>query len=107
MIRPVLDQGRVQVKILLVGALTPDSAPLAGGIVAQTDPGAALLGLMEGQRMPEKGDPNDPRIVGNLNIMTKWRFGGTPITVYRAKDNRVKILQGPPKSVDVLLQDLR
>lgn len=104
---PAVSAGQIQVKILMVGALSPDSAPLAAGILSQKNPGAALRDLIAGQKQPVKGDKNDPRIVENLDIMIKWKFTGTPVAVYRDKKGMIKILQGPPKSLDILMQDLR
>lgn len=107
MLDPAITRGDLQVQVLLVGALAKDSAPLASGILSQKDPGAALYALMMGTKIPPKGDPNNLKIVENLGILTKWKFEGTPITTYRAKDGTVKLLQGAPKSLDILLQDLR
>ncbi len=107
MLDPALTRGDIQVRVLLVGALAPDSAPLASGIISQKDPGAALREFMNGTGNFKKGDPNNAKIAENLGILTKWKFDGTPVTTYRAKDGTIKLLQGPPKSLDILLQDLR
>lgn len=106
-LNPALARGDMAVKVLMVGALTPDSAPLAAGILSQNNPGESYNALIYKQKLPPKGNASDPRIAKNLDIMMKWKFTGTPVTVYRAKNGAIKILQGPPKSLDILMQDLR
>lgn len=107
MLNPALTRGDMTVKVLMVGALTPDSALLAAGLLSQNNPEEAYNALIYKNKNPPNGDASDPRMAKNLDIMVKWKFTGTPVTVYRAKNGTIKILQGPPKSLDILLKDLR
>jgi thiol:disulfide interchange protein DsbG len=105
---PAIDAGQVALQVMMVGALTPDSAAWAAGILANPNPGIALRQLVTGTGGPQAGDAAaDPRIAQNFALMQKWGFDGTPVSIYRDQQNKIKILQGPPKTVDVLLKDLR
>lgn len=107
MMKPEVEQGRLQLNVIMVGALLPDSGPLAAGILTSPNPAQTLQDLMDGRKLPNKGDASDARLAANLAILSKWGFAGTPVTVYRAKTGVVKVLEGPPAKVEVLLQDLR
>jgi protein-disulfide isomerase len=107
MFAPLVEVGTLKVNIILVGVAHEDSPALAAGILGSSDPLRSLLDLMNGKALPPKGDAADPRLAQNLTILTKWGFAGTPVTVYRAKDGVIKLLEGVPKSTSSILEDLR
>lgn len=110
-LNPAIQLGHVRVRVLMVGALEPQSYPLARMILGSSDPGATLQALLSGNKKPENislgtVDGADPRLDGNLAILQKWKFDSTPLTVYRAKDGTVKLLQGTSAEIGLLLKDL-
>jgi thiol:disulfide interchange protein DsbG len=104
---PAVDAGQIRLMVLLVGALAPESAGWAAGLLANANPGQALRTMVETNTAPTSADANDIRLKNNHNLMKKWRFDGTPVSVYRAQDGRIKLLTGAPKSADIILNDLR
>jgi hypothetical protein len=107
LLRPLVQVGTIKINIILVGVVHPDSGALAAGIMDSKTPVETLLALIDGKALPEKGAENDPRLAQNLGILTQWGFAGTPITVYRAKDGVIKLLEGVPKTAQSILKDLR
>lgn len=107
-LQPAIKAGQLRVNVLLIGALHPESRPLATGILASSDPGAALTKITAGNIDQVKPGPDqaDPRLDGNLALLQKWRFDGTPVTTYRAKDGTIKLLQGSVARADLILNDL-
>lgn len=105
-----IKSGQIQMRIIPVGFIEDTS-------IAQS---AFLLGSENApQRWMEyvKGDVNQIPVTENLNtqgvesnnaIMLSWKLNSTPITVYRsAKDNKVKIVEGPASNIPSLIADLK
>ncbi len=107
-LRPAVRGGKLRIHVLMVGALFPESGPLAVHVVGSTDPTAALDAIMAGNRptLAKDAHTSTPDLDANLAILKKWKFEGTPITVYRAKDNTIKLLQGAAAKADLILNDL-
>lgn len=107
-LKPAVDAGKLRINVLMVGALHPESRPLAVGVLGAPDPSAALVSLMNGDIRAVKpgADAPDPRLDRNLSILQKWKFDGTPVTVYRGRDGTVKLVQGAVAKPEAILNDL-
>lgn len=106
--KPAIDTGKVKVNIVLIGALAPQSRSLARGILDSGNPGAALTAIVQGRGASVKlgTDAPDARLERNIDILKKWKFDATPVTVYRGRDGTVKLVQGAAANAEVILNDL-
>lgn len=102
-----IDKELAQVRIIPVGR-TEESKAQAAFLLASPDPETTWWAHMAGDEkaLPAKSEINQQGIQRNLSIMTSWKFQGTPVIVYRAKDDSVKIISGRPKDLQALVSDL-
>lgn len=114
--RPWVDSGKVQLRHLLVGIITPTSPGKAAALLAVADPAAALAAHERGQ-VPEatatiaSGNPQalrrgtlkplDPippairaQIQANQKLMAALQIPGTPGVVWRDPTGRVHSVMG-------------
>jgi hypothetical protein len=54
----------------------------------------------------EADSPGLQAVLGNNLLIEKWNIRGIPYIVYRAKDGRVKIVQGEPEKLTAILSDM-
>lgn len=106
-LRPLLDEGRVQLRLVPVG-FTPETEAQAAFLMAAPDPVALWWRNLEGDTtaLPAKQEINTQGVQRNLSIMQVWKLSGTPTLIYRAKDESVKIIEGKPKNIETLIGDL-
>lgn len=105
---PELDKGTLAIEIIPVGALTPESPAMAAYLLNAPDAPGRLRRLMSGddQAVPSDKGYDTSKVQANLDVMLKWQFDGTPVTTYRAKDGKIKILKGGNVDVKSILNDL-
>ena len=106
--RPLVDGGKLRVRVVPVGAIAPESVPLAASLLASKEPGKALYDFMGGNLDALKMDgvaPTAP-IDANLAILAKWKFDITPVSVYRAKNGTIKLIRGRANDLQKVIQDL-
>lgn len=107
-LKPYIDGGKVQVRVVPVGALTPESRPMAAYLLNAKDASERLTRLMAGDQTAIPTDSTAPAkdVDANLDVLLKWKFSATPITVYRGKDGTVKLLQGRADDTKSFISDL-
>ena len=107
-LRPAIDAGQVQVRLIPVGCLTDKSKPQAAFLLAAPDASARFMKHLDGDEgaLPVQNDINAQGAERNLAIMTSWKFDATPITIYRGKDGKVKIIQGRATDLAGFLSDI-
>lgn len=103
-----LDKGLVQVRLVPVGFLKPESKEEAAFLLAAPDPEQRWYRHMSGDKtaLPAEKGINEQGVERNMAIMQSWKLDATPITIYRAKDGQVKIVQGRPQKMSDILGDL-
>lgn len=106
-LRPLLDQGRAQLRLIPVG-FRPETEAQAAFLLAAPDPVALWWRNLDGdtQALPAKREINAQGIQRNLSVMQVWKLSGTPTLIYRGKDESVKIIEGRPKNLETLIGDL-
>ncbi|MCL4678666.1 MAG: thioredoxin fold domain-containing protein [Alphaproteobacteria bacterium] len=106
-LRPLLDQGRVQLRLIPVG-FSPETQSQAAFLMAAPDPVALWWRNMDGDTtaLPAKQEINTQGVQRNLSVMQVWKLNGTPTVMYRDKEEKVKIIEGKPKNLETLIGDL-
>ncbi len=102
-----LDKGKVQLRMVPIG-FKEETIAQAAYLLAAPDPQARWYRHMDGDAtaLPAKSEINQQGVQRNLAIMHSWKFDVTPLIVYRAKDDSVKIIKGRPKDLPALINDL-
>ena len=105
--RPWVKAGKVQVREIVVGILTPTSMPKGATILAAKNPSAALTknerhysrGEGGGGITPLKNIPAaaTAKVKANNQLMQSLGFFATPTIVYRDADGQVHVTQGAPR----------
>ncbi len=102
--RPWIDNGKVQIRHLLVGVIKEDSAAKAAAVLIAPDQTAALREnertYKQGGIKPVKNIPDNIRQVidGNQMLMLGMGFRGTPGIVVRNADGTVQKYNGMPQN---------
>lgn len=106
-LRPLLDQSRVQLRLIPVG-FSPETQSQAAFLLAAPDPVALWWRNMDGDTtaLPAKQEINTQGVQRNLSVMQVWKLNGTPTVMYRDKEEKVKIIEGKPKNLETLIGDL-
>jgi thiol:disulfide interchange protein DsbG len=102
-----LDKGRVQLRMIPIG-FKDETIAQAAFLLATPNPQERWWKHMGGDAtaLPAKTEINQQGVQRNLAIMHSWKFDVTPLIVYRAKDNSIKIVRGKPKDLPALIGDL-
>lgn len=124
--RPWVDSGKVVLRHVMVGILTPTSAGKAAALLADRDPAAALLAyesshvpansanLAAGKARPLSGGPLQPlqkippeiqrQLGANQKLMASLGLEGTPGIVWRDAKGAVQMRSGVPDgALDAIL----
>ncbi len=103
-----LDTGKVQLRVIPVG-FREETAAQAAFLLAAPDPQARLMKHLDGDTsaLPAKMELNQQGVQRNLAIMQSWNFTATPMIVYKARDDEVKLVRGQPKDLASLVKDLK
>ena len=104
-----IESGRLQVRIIPVGVLGDKSLKMAASLLTFPDAGARLWRLIDGDESAVPADPAaDTRpVAANIKIMQDWKLTATPLTLYRDKTGKIKLIQGRAKNPEDMMQDLR
>lgn len=102
-----IEKGLLQVRAIPVG-LRPQTKAQAAFLLAAPNPQERLFRYMDGDEkaLPVTGGVNEQGVERNLAIMQSWKLDVTPLTVYRAADDQVKIVQGRAKNPAQIIKDL-
>ena len=102
-----LEKGLVQVRMVPVG-FREDTLSQAAFLLAAPDAAERFYKHVEGDSaaLPIKNSTSTQGIQKNLTLMQTWKFNVTPMTIYRGKDGKVKIIRGRAGSLPDILADL-
>ncbi len=102
-----IDQGLVQVRLIPVG-FQPGSLSQAAILLAAPNGAELFQRYLDGDKdaLPAKNDISTQAVQQNMALMQSWKFNVTPLTVYRGRDGKVKILRGKAKDIRNLIGDL-
>lgn len=109
-LRPYVKEGGLGVRLIPVYNTTGEEEKNAAAqLLRAKDPLATWDAYVSGDTSALAGAP-DPvavrAITGNLGLVAKWNIQGYPYLVYRAKDGRIKIVQGRPERMSAVLADI-
>ena len=104
--RPFIEQGKVQVRMVPVG-FKDETRAQAAFLMATPSPEAVWWRHLDGSApIPASQEISQQGVQRNLSIMQSWKLSVTPLLIYRSKDETVKIIRGAPKDIDTLIADL-
>lgn len=104
-----LEQGLLQLRLIPVGVLTENSLTEAAYLLASPDPQKDLYRHLDGDKNALLADKsvNTQGVQRNIKLMQDWKLDVTPFSVYRARDGKVKVLQGVPDDLKKIITELR
>lgn len=117
-LRQPVEEGRVQVRLIPVVNERLNSTKDIGKsedvrvgaqLLKVANPLDAWNRYVEGDKSALVGEPDSLQVravLSNSILMDRWNIRSTPYMVYRAKDGRVKIVQGEPQRMAAVLNDL-
>jgi len=102
-----LDKNLVQVRMVPVG-FTEQTLAQAAFLLAAPDSKERWYKHLDGDEkaLPIAASTNTQGIQKNLSLMQAWKFDVTPMTVYRGKDGKIKIMRGRAADINKILADL-
>lgn len=111
--QPWLKSGKVQLRVLMVGMLRPDSAEKAAAIMMADNPSKTLADYenSQGKMALKKPTAITPEITealkSNLSLMDELGGSATPSIYYLNKDGRLQQHQGMPddETLNVIMGD--
>ncbi len=102
-------QGSVQLRVIPVGILSEKSKQEALQIMSAVDPAAAWNSAETGDLSslpPTPANGVAQKIDANQHLMSEWKFRGTPGSIYRGKDGKVRVVYGLPENLPQVIGDL-
>ncbi len=105
--KPLIDAGRIQVRMIPVG-FKDETRAQAAYLMATPSPEQVWWAHMNGDEtaLPARKDINQQGVQRNMSVMQSWKLTVTPLIIYRAKDNTVKIVRGKPRDMNALINDI-
>lgn len=102
-----LEAGKIQIRAIPVG-FSQEALAMAAYMLAAPDSQGRFFRHLDGDEtaLPAKHDISNQGVQKNLALMQAWKFNVTPMSFYRGKDGKVKIVRGKPKDIDGILTDL-
>ncbi|QQG36434.1 MAG: thioredoxin fold domain-containing protein [Micavibrio aeruginosavorus] len=106
-LRPDIEGGKIQIRMIPVG-FKDDTRAQAALLLAIPSPQERWFRHLDGdaEALPVTPGINEQGVERNMSIMQSWKLNVTPLSLYRAKDGTVKIVQGRAKDVKALMSDL-
>jgi thiol:disulfide interchange protein DsbG len=108
-LRTMIFGGKLQVRLVPIGAFGPDSERAAAQFLRVANPLDAWDKYVAGDKDQLAGAPDAialDAVHNNHVLVDAWKIRTTPYIVYRAKDGQVKIVQGEPENPDSLVNDV-
>lgn len=108
-LKPAVIDGLVQVKMIPVVNAFSDEEKAAAQMLKGNGSFEAWDRYANGDKDALSGETETAyleAVRGNFSLVERWNIKATPYIVYRAKDGQVKIIQGRPEKISVLLNDL-
>lgn len=102
------EKGQIQLRLIPVG-FKDETRAQAAFLIASPNPEQRWFAHMKGDKdaLPAKTDLGQQGVQRNMAVMQAWKFDVTPMIIYRAKDNTVKIVRGKPQDVPSVIADLQ
>jgi len=102
-----IDNGLVQLRVIPVG-FNQQTLAQAAYLLAAPDPQRRWYAHLDGDQTALPAEPgiNEQGVQRNLAVMQTWKLNVTPLSLYRAKDGTVKVVQGRAKDLAALIGDL-
>lgn len=102
-----IEKGLIQLRMIPVG-FREETLAQAAFLLAAPDAKERWYRHLDGDSsaLPAKSGTNTQGIQKNLALMQAWKFTVTPMTVYRGKDGKVKIIRGRAGNMSDILADL-
>lgn len=102
-----IGKGLVQVRMIPVG-FREETLAQAAFLLAAPDATERFYNHLDGDKsaLPAKTGTSTQGIQKNLALMQQWKFDVTPMTIYRGKDGKVKIIRGRAQDMAAILADL-
>jgi hypothetical protein len=109
-LRDAVMSNKVQVRLVpIANAPGSEDMRVAAQLLKASNPLEAWDKYVNGDKNALAGEADNIRLqavsMNNL-LIDKWNIQSTPYLVYRAKDGRVKIVQGKPERMPAVLSDL-
>lgn len=107
-LRKDIEGGRVQVRLIPVG-FRDDTRAQAALLLAVPNAQERWFKHLDGdqQALPVTPGVNEQGVERNMAVMQSWKLNVTPLSVYRAQDGKVKIVQGRAKDLKAFVSDLQ
>lgn len=104
-----LEEGLIQLRLIPVGVLSENSLIEAAYLLASPTPEKDFYAHLDGDKNVLLSDKtiNTQGVQRNIKLMQDWKLDMTPFTVYRARDGKVKVLQGVPEDIKTIITELR
>lgn len=102
-----VDAGLVQLRVIPVG-FREETLAQAAFLLAAPDGAERWYNHLDGDAsaLPATSNISTQGVQKNLALMQNWEFGVTPLTVYRDKAGKVKIIRGRAKNLPEILADM-
>lgn len=102
-----IEKGLVRVRMIPVG-FRDETLAQAAFLLAAPDAKDRFYKHLDGDNaaLPARIETNTRGIEKNLLLMQTWKFDVTPLTIYRGKDGKVKIIRGRAGNMAEILADL-
>jgi len=107
--RNVVMKGSLHIRMIPIAAPGSDNERAAAMLLGVADPLNAWDKYVAGDKTQLDGTPPAAALAAvraNHAIIDNWSIQNTPYLVYRAKDGKVKVLQGEPDKLSAVLGDL-
>ena len=102
-----IEKGLVRVRMIPVG-FREETLAQSAFLLAAPDAKERWYNHLDGDTsaLPAKAGTSTQGIQKNLALMQTWKFDVTPMTIYRGKDGKVKIIRGRAGNMADILADL-
>lgn len=104
-----LEEGLIQLRLIPVGVLSENSLIEAAYLLASPNAEKDFYRHLDGEKDVLLSDKsvNTQSVQRNIKLMQDWKLDMTPFSVYRARDGKVKVLQGVPEDIKTIITELR
>lgn len=102
-----IEKGLIQVRMIPVG-FREETLAQAALLLATSNSAERWYQHLEGDEgaLPIDKSINTQGVQKNLSLMQAWKFDVTPLTIYRDKAGKIKIIRGKAADMNQILKDL-
>ncbi|MEM6810930.1 MAG: thioredoxin domain-containing protein [Pseudomonadota bacterium] len=102
-----IENGLVQLRLIPVG-FREETLAQSAFLLAAPDAEQRWYQHLDGDNsaLPAKRDVNTRGVERNMMLMQNWNFDVTPMTIYRDREGKVKIIRGRASNMNEILADL-